>query len=32
MVPRRVGVSHREFHPVVIVVLGCVFLALAGVA
>ena len=31
MVPRRVGVSHQEFSPVVVVVLGCGFLALAGI-
>ena len=31
MVLSRVGVSHREFHPVVVVVLGGGFLTLAGV-
>ena len=30
MVPRRVGVSHREFSPVAVVVLGGGFLTLAG--
>ena len=30
MVPHKVGVSHREFSPVAVVVLGCGFLAVAS--